>query len=303
MRHDDICFLCESCRNVMIAPKAWIGMSVRCSLCDARRVVPATGDAEPPCRQSPHEAARHTPSGGTLAGRARNDDLVITVDDTEVLRDRDPAQLKRTGDSRKSAVRKFLRRWRYWLIGGAVVLGVAGWAISWKWYYQHYVKAEAIMRSRGYGRQLSEPLTDNSSNDLLVSRVQVAEARSFEKPEDLSLAMDLLAAYEHALAEIDKIPRWRASSIMNNASWLLSTTPHIGLRDPERALKLANAAVAATNRKNPGFLDTLAEAKSINNDHVGALETAREALNLLPEDSYLRGRLTHFETTVESASN
>ena len=54
------------------------------------------------------------------------------------------------------------------------------------------------------------------------------------------------------------------------------------LRQPARALQLARDAVAATNRKNPFILDTLAWACYRAGDPTQAVETEREALALLP---------------------
>jgi hypothetical protein len=49
-----------------------------------------------------------------------------------------------------------------------------------------------------------------------------------------------------------------------------------------KALHLAQNSVAATNRKNPFFLDTLAWAYFRTGDESKAAETEREALRLLP---------------------
>ncbi len=57
------------------------------------------------------------------------------------------------------------------------------------------------------------------------------------------------------------------------------------LRQPALALKLAQNAVAATNRKNPFILDTLAWAWFRTGDAPQAVETEREALRLLPANA------------------
>jgi tRNA A-37 threonylcarbamoyl transferase component Bud32/tetratricopeptide (TPR) repeat protein len=54
------------------------------------------------------------------------------------------------------------------------------------------------------------------------------------------------------------------------------------LRQPAKALHLARDAVAATNRSNPFFLDTLAWAYFRSGDAPKAAETERDALRLLP---------------------
>ena len=54
------------------------------------------------------------------------------------------------------------------------------------------------------------------------------------------------------------------------------------LLQPAKALHLAQNAVAATNRTNPFFLDTLAWAYFRSGDASKAAETERDALRLLP---------------------
>jgi tetratricopeptide (TPR) repeat protein len=57
------------------------------------------------------------------------------------------------------------------------------------------------------------------------------------------------------------------------------------LRQPAKALQLAQNAVSSTNRKNPFFMDTLAWALYRAGDAPKAAETEREALGLLPQDA------------------
>ena len=57
------------------------------------------------------------------------------------------------------------------------------------------------------------------------------------------------------------------------------------LLQPAKALHLAQNAVAATNRTNPFFLDTLAWAYFRSGDAHKAAETERDALRLLPADA------------------
>ncbi|HDR14242.1 MAG TPA: tetratricopeptide repeat protein [Desulfobacteraceae bacterium] len=64
---------------------------------------------------------------------------------------------------------------------------------------------------------------------------------------------DALSAYETALRLEPDNP-----VTLNNMAWLLSTATERGLRDPVRAVNLAEKAVAL--ERNPVYLDTLAEA-------------------------------------------
>jgi len=57
------------------------------------------------------------------------------------------------------------------------------------------------------------------------------------------------------------------------------------LREPAKARRLAEQAVAATHRRNPFFLDTLAWADYRNHENSEAVAIEREALNLLPNNA------------------
>jgi eukaryotic-like serine/threonine-protein kinase len=57
------------------------------------------------------------------------------------------------------------------------------------------------------------------------------------------------------------------------------------LRDPPKALHLAENAVSSTKRRNPFFLDTLAWAYFRTGNSSKAVETEREALGLIPADA------------------
>jgi serine/threonine protein kinase/tetratricopeptide (TPR) repeat protein len=57
------------------------------------------------------------------------------------------------------------------------------------------------------------------------------------------------------------------------------------LRNPAKALQLAESAVSSTQRRNPFFLDTLAWAYFRTGDSSKAVETEREALRLVPADA------------------
>ncbi len=58
--------------------------------------------------------------------------------------------------------------------------------------------------------------------------------------------------------------------VLNAAAWFLATCPDAGLRDGAAAVGLAERAVAATDRKEPNYLDTLAAAYA----EVGQFEEA-----------------------------
>ena len=57
---------------------------------------------------------------------------------------------------------------------------------------------------------------------------------------------------------------------MNQLAWLLAVSVNKDARDGTEALRLATAACEATERKEPGYLDTLAAAQA----RVGRFEEA-----------------------------
>jgi predicted Zn-dependent protease len=84
-----------------------------------------------------------------------------------------------------------------------------------------------------------------------------------------------LRVLEAAVADCPSSPE-----LKNDLAWLLSTSPNPELRDGQRALKLAEGAVAASP-ENVGFLDTLAAAYAETNDFERAARVAAEVLALL----------------------
>jgi len=64
----------------------------------------------------------------------------------------------------------------------------------------------------------------------------------------------------------------------NNLAWLLATSPEPALRDPAEAVRLAEAAVRASARQVPAYLDTLAVALAASGRFAGAAAALDEAL-------------------------
>ena len=87
---------------------------------------------------------------------------------------------------------------------------------------------------------------------------------------------------------------------LNAYAWCLLTCGPVELRDARKALELAEKAVAKSNGKHAGILDTLALAYHRTGNSGKAIETQRKALELLPPgDSIARTalglRLAEFE--------
>jgi Zn-dependent protease with chaperone function len=80
---------------------------------------------------------------------------------------------------------------------------------------------------------------------------------------------------------------------LNNLAWLLITTDDESLRDPPRALELAQRAVELDRLSI--YLDTLAEAYYVNGNIDKAIETIKEALSIEKGDkSYFNKQLKKF---------
>ena len=77
------------------------------------------------------------------------------------------------------------------------------------------------------------------------------------------------------------------------AAWIYATTRHEALRDPHRALMLAESAVS--ERRDVDTLDTLAAAQAAQGDFEGAVATQRLALRLAAEDAELLAHLEAYQ--------
>jgi tetratricopeptide (TPR) repeat protein len=74
-------------------------------------------------------------------------------------------------------------------------------------------------------------------------------------------------------------------TIATRVAWILATVPDDSLRNGAEAVRLAEKAAKATQRKTPPVLDVLAAAYAEGNRFDEAIATAEEALNLLRENS------------------
>jgi TPR repeat protein len=83
----------------------------------------------------------------------------------------------------------------------------------------------------------------------------------------------------HAALEIDP----NDSHVLNNLAWQLATSSEPRLRDPERALELAQLAIANSEVPEANMLDTLAEAHFVNGHFEEAIEAAQQALAAGPD--------------------
>ena len=80
---------------------------------------------------------------------------------------------------------------------------------------------------------------------------------------------------------------------LNNLAWILVTADKVALRDPKRALTLAQNAVAL--ERSAIFLDTLAEAYYANGFIHKAVKTIKDAMDLATENKgYYKKQLEKF---------
>jgi hypothetical protein len=68
---------------------------------------------------------------------------------------------------------------------------------------------------------------------------------------------------------------------MNDLAWIQATSEAAEIRNGTNAVLLAEEAVAATHRKNPGFLDTLAASYAETQQFDKAAAVQLEAIGLL----------------------
>lgn len=86
---------------------------------------------------------------------------------------------------------------------------------------------------------------------------------------------DHAAAREHYAAALRLRPGWDLAA--GNLAWLLATAPDSALRDPQRAIELAEGAAQAQGFRDPNTLDTLAAAHAAAGDFERALALGNRA--------------------------
>jgi TPR repeat protein len=84
-------------------------------------------------------------------------------------------------------------------------------------------------------------------------------------------------------------------SAFNKLAWLLATSGNSEIRDGSNAVFFAEKAAAATNRKDPAVLDTLAVAYAEAGQFEKAISTQREAIALLRTDAEKADYLNHLK--------
>jgi tetratricopeptide (TPR) repeat protein len=153
-----------------------------------------------------------------------------------------------------------------------------------------------------------------SRGRVLLQMGRLAEARAaFERAQALgadSAALDALLGTSSQLLgrDADAIREYRSAlardpdlvSAANNLAWLLAASRDPSLRDPEQAVRLAEAAVEDKAEADAGFLDTLAvcyAAAGRFDDAIRAATSAAELADLKRQPAMareIRGRILLF---------
>jgi tetratricopeptide (TPR) repeat protein len=90
-----------------------------------------------------------------------------------------------------------------------------------------------------------------------------------------------------AIEHLERAHRLRPDwiEVANNLAWMLATCPETGLRDPPRALRLAEEALGRQGHSDPGLLDSLAAALAALGRFEEATAQASRAIDLAAEQS------------------
>jgi hypothetical protein len=285
-----------ACANLLSAPASWRHRPVRCPACDATAPVPDASEpdaeSETARREGPWLDRRTEPDGRSLdpspyAGWVMRTEGGPPADDPFFHRFRVDA----------AALRKASRR-KWWVLGLIVVtlLAVAGGVMLSRHLWKTRWSAAARMERAGFGERLT-------SVEVPAWRLAMREVRNAEKAledakDGLEAAEHLQEAYLVALKEAEAMPRGPRAHLYNNAAWFFVTTPHPDLRQPVRALDLAQSATEWTGRKDAGLLDTLAETLSVAGRTAEAAQAEDEALALEPGSTFYRERATKFRAVA-----
>ncbi len=117
--------------------------------------------------------------------------------------------------------------------------------------------------------------------------------RLMESYEKRGMRTEMMAMYEGVLP-------LEPAGAHNEIAWLMATSKHAEILDPEEAIK--HASVAVELEAHPWYMDTLAEAYYANGQYDLAIAIIREAMAKEPDDMpYYQGQLEKFQKAKEWA--
>jgi tetratricopeptide (TPR) repeat protein len=147
--------------------------------------------------------------------------------------------------------------------------------------------------------------------DIRAAKKEFQQALD-ENPQDANMRMNIGFQMMMFKGEADAIPQLKAALALqsdspaaeNNLAWIYCTAEDHKLRNPGEALVLARRAVAATSDSpNPAFLDTLAEAQSLNDQAREAVASETQALALDPDNPEYKSRLEQFRSAATAVAS
>jgi tetratricopeptide (TPR) repeat protein len=159
---------------------------------------------------------------------------------------------------------------------------------------------EAILKYRAaLALKPDYALASNNLGSALLQRGQLDEAAALfraaikSNPEhasahhNLGTVYRLRGAWREAAGELERAVQLQPDDPrpLGDLAMLLAAAPIDALRDPRRAVTLAERAAALTRRGDPSVLDVLAAAYASAGVFDRAVETAQAALNLRPPEA------------------
>jgi serine/threonine protein kinase len=130
------------------------------------------------------------------------------------------------------------------------------------------------------------PGTLDANRELTKSYVEAGRQDEVLKLSEKTLALD-----RKALGSQDPV----TLQAMNDLAWIQATSVAAEIRNGTNAVVLAEEAVAATHRKNPGFLDTLAAAYAESQQFDKAAAVEQEAIGLLKSEPEKNDYVSHLK--------
>lgn len=285
-----------TCTNVLSAPMAWQRRQVRCPACGTQAPVPDRSEPEIEALAAAGEipfrerraADGHPGSEGSLyAGWELRTEGGPPADDPFFQRFRLDPQVVRRATRRKW--------WTLGLVLAGVAL-VAGGTLAARHLWKTRWSVEARMENAGFGRRHT-PVRPGPWQEAL-GEVSRAQRRLESSDGSLEAAMALRDAFGTAVKEAEAMPLRQRARLYNNAAWFLATSTHAEVRDPARALDLAESAAGWTDRRDAGILDTVAEALFASGRPAAAAEVEVEAVTRAPGNAFFREQVRRFHAAA-----
>jgi tetratricopeptide (TPR) repeat protein len=172
--------------------------------------------------------------------------------------------------------------------------------------FAEFQAAASLRPSSPAPRAALGELYRQSDNDLMAEkeylraieiepRYEPPYFRLMELYEKNGRRNDLMKIYE-------KILPIESAGAHNEIAWLMATSKHPDIFNPEAAIEHANAAVEL--QPQPWYIDTLAEAYYAQGEYELAVAIIKEAMAKEPKDiEYYRGQLEKFQTASRQASS